>query len=62
ELQCPECEEWCQTGIHSGIPLWISGHFKSFSNHQGSRKCKAAAKKERKLGTCLMCQYLIPWL
>ncbi|KAG1797478.1 uncharacterized protein HD556DRAFT_1441037 [Suillus plorans] len=25
ELLCPDCAEWCQTGIHSGINLWISG-------------------------------------
>ncbi|KAG1738230.1 hypothetical protein EDB19DRAFT_1983776 [Suillus lakei] len=47
ELLCPDCAEWCQTGIHSGINLWISGQFVSLSNHRGSRKChqKAARKK-----------------
>ncbi|KAG2139925.1 hypothetical protein BD769DRAFT_1335444, partial [Suillus cothurnatus] len=39
ELLCPDCAEWCQTGIHSGINLWISGQFVSLSNHRGSRKC-----------------------
>ncbi|KAG0701125.1 hypothetical protein DFH29DRAFT_1000528 [Suillus ampliporus] len=50
ELLCPECEEWCQTGIHCGIPLWIPGQFRSFSNHRGSKKCEAAAKKKKKTG------------
>lgn len=47
ELLYPDCAEWCQTGIHSGIDLWISGQFVSLSNHRGSRKClqRAAQKK-----------------
>ncbi|KAG1841139.1 hypothetical protein DFJ58DRAFT_732592 [Suillus subalutaceus] len=49
ELLCPDCAEWCQTGIHSGIDLWIPGQFVSLSNHRGSRKChqKAAQKQLR---------------
>ncbi|KAG2143675.1 hypothetical protein DEU56DRAFT_870487 [Suillus clintonianus] len=50
ELLCPECEEWCQTGIHSRISLWIPGQFRSFSNHRGSKKCEATAKKKKKTG------------
>ncbi|KAG1784491.1 uncharacterized protein HD556DRAFT_1451724 [Suillus plorans] len=46
ELLCPDCAEWCQTGIHSGINLWISGQFVSLSNHRGSRKCDQTAKKK----------------
>jgi hypothetical protein len=47
ELLCLDCAEWCRTGIHLGIDLWISGQFVSLSNHWGSRKClqRAAQKK-----------------
>jgi len=47
ELLCPDCAEWCQTGIHSGINLWISGQFVSLSNHRGSRKCHQKAAKNK---------------
>jgi hypothetical protein len=50
ELLCPDCGQWCQTGVHSKIGLWADGHFRSFSNHRGSRKCEATAKKTKLLG------------
>ncbi|KAG1782210.1 hypothetical protein EV702DRAFT_1240022 [Suillus placidus] len=47
ELLCPDCAQWCQTGIHSGIDLWIFGQFVSLSNHCGSRKCHQMAAKNK---------------
>jgi hypothetical protein len=47
ELLCPDCAEWCQTGIHSGINLWISSQFVSLSNHQGGRKCHQKVAKNK---------------
>ncbi|KAG2753036.1 hypothetical protein P692DRAFT_20723497, partial [Suillus brevipes Sb2] len=51
ELLCPDCGEWCKTGVHSQIGLWADGHFRSLSNHRMSRKCEATAKKKRQAGT-----------
>jgi hypothetical protein len=48
-MRCPECSEWCQSGISASVPLWSPGQFRSLSNHRGSKKCVQAVHKQQKL-------------
>ncbi|KAG2105516.1 uncharacterized protein F5147DRAFT_775291 [Suillus discolor] len=45
---CPDCEEWCQTSLPSGIPLWDTGHFNALSAHRGSKKCLQTIARRHK--------------
>lgn len=51
KILCPECGDWCQTSVHTGLPLWAPGQFKSLTNHRGSKKCAATASKKQKHDT-----------
>ncbi|KAG2750382.1 hypothetical protein P692DRAFT_20729900, partial [Suillus brevipes Sb2] len=46
-LLCPECESWCQTSVHTSLPLCTPGQFKLLTNHRGSKKCAATASKKQ---------------
>ncbi|KAG2740581.1 hypothetical protein P692DRAFT_20681422, partial [Suillus brevipes Sb2] len=50
-ILCPECEDWCQTSVHIGLPLWAPGQFKSLTNHRGSKKCAATAARKQNLAS-----------
>ncbi|KAG2124873.1 hypothetical protein DEU56DRAFT_963173 [Suillus clintonianus] len=50
-LLCPECGSWCQTSVHTALPLCTPGQFKSLTNHRGSKKCAATASKKQKHNT-----------
>ncbi|KIK36883.1 hypothetical protein CY34DRAFT_93661, partial [Suillus luteus UH-Slu-Lm8-n1] len=46
-LHCPDCKDWCQTSIPSGLMLWHEGQFSSLASHRGSKRCVQAATRQR---------------
>jgi hypothetical protein len=46
-LRCPDCKDWCQTSIPSGLMLWHEGQFSSLASHRGSKRCVQAATRQR---------------
>lgn len=53
-LRCPDCKEWCQTSIPSGLMLWHEGQFSSLVSHRGSKRC-IQAKRQTEQAQSLLC-------